>query len=922
MKQPFLKFLAAFVFMLVGMSMTLHAGTYATSLRVSNPDSTKPFDGSFSDTTGARLWFTLNGHADTVKVWVRKGNERIRKFDPLLNLAVGPHSVAWDGKDDSGKVVMNGRFNFEVFTSDTGNSSALWVQGWQNSVYLAAGTGLSSRDIEVVNDPMSPAFGNLILTEATTFYGFARMLSARADGSFQGEYGRALFPQGTSNIDPWFISIAKNGLQYVTSGSLNSIFVFRDSVMVNTIKDIAAPRGIVAVGNGDPTLLVATGKAVVRRMPNGAIDTVFAAAEALGYTEDVAVDDSGYVYVAFGASATAYTKVVRLSKTYQVIDTLTLPDYVTHLTIAYGADRASNADDIIYARARGANGGVFKLDYATTTFAKLFTPATSTSAYHSIATDLLGNIYYANPSNEWVRMYIAPTTAPRKWNTVGGEMNVMAPSNVIDNFNTTVGRFTGHPTFSGSTTGIDGGSTAVWNNANSASGAGGSIAITLLDNPSLTTAWGVRFLSGGGSPGNNFNLSPNGWVGFWMKTSQSPPGATVAIGLDDSGDPVTKRSVQLPVIGDGKWRLYQWNIADSNHWTPWVVTSGNKKIVGPTVSIDAVWFMADDNAGPWSLYLDDVSHNLNGPLGHDAGRGDVTNDGTISVLDASWILQHTVKLRQFNPQQIQTGDVNLSHNGVAVNAMDAAIVLANVVGKIPSLPWTQPPPPLNNINGNDPAPLSVMIASAKGTVGQKVTIPIYIPAELAGLRSAEMEVNFDPSLLKIINVAGTSLTQDFAVVSNVENNSIRIAMASAEAIQLGGQILNIEAEIIQTSQDIGFIVKNIYLNEKFVESATSVGAGLTEIPQTYELLQNYPNPFNPTTTIAYRLAERGFVELKVYDISGREVITLMSSVQDAGEHRITWNAEDSRGIKVSSGVYLYRVTSGSFTQIKKMVLLK
>jgi hypothetical protein len=88
-------------------------------------------------------------------------------------------------------------------------------------------------------------------------------------------------------------------------------------------------------------------------------------------------------------------------------------------------------------------------------------------------------------------------------------------------------------------------------------------------------------------------------------------------------------------------------------------------------------------------------------------------------------------------------------------------------------------------------------------------------------------------------------------------------------------------------------------------------------PDRFELNQNYPNPFNPTTTIAYSLAEPAQVSLKVYDMLGREVATLVDEYKEAGEHRVEFNATG-----IPSGVYFYKINAGSLTETKKMTLLK
>ncbi len=90
----------------------------------------------------------------------------------------------------------------------------------------------------------------------------------------------------------------------------------------------------------------------------------------------------------------------------------------------------------------------------------------------------------------------------------------------------------------------------------------------------------------------------------------------------------------------------------------------------------------------------------------------------------------------------------------------------------------------------------------------------------------------------------------------------------------------------------------------------------------YALLQNYPNPFNPSTIIKYSLAKAGPVSVKVYDVLGREVATLVNGdVQNAGPHQVTFNSNVLRG-GVASGVYFYKIESGSFRDVKKMMLLK
>jgi hypothetical protein len=97
---------------------------------------------------------------------------------------------------------------------------------------------------------------------------------------------------------------------------------------------------------------------------------------------------------------------------------------------------------------------------------------------------------------------------------------------------------------------------------------------------------------------------------------------------------------------------------------------------------------------------------------------------------------------------------------------------------------------------------------------------------------------------------------------------------------------------------------------------------LGPVPATYSLSQNFPNPFNPTTNIEFALPQHENVKLEVYDILGRLVTTLANTDMPAGTYRVVWNGKDSNGLPVASGLYLYRLQAGSFTSVKKMLLLK
>lgn len=92
---------------------------------------------------------------------------------------------------------------------------------------------------------------------------------------------------------------------------------------------------------------------------------------------------------------------------------------------------------------------------------------------------------------------------------------------------------------------------------------------------------------------------------------------------------------------------------------------------------------------------------------------------------------------------------------------------------------------------------------------------------------------------------------------------------------------------------------------------------LNEVPEKYSLGYNFPNPFNPSTTIRYAVLQQSLVTIKVFDILGNEVETLLNAEKSKGTYDLTWNAFNK-----PSGVYFYRIEAGAFIQTRKMLLMK
>lgn len=247
---------------------------------------------------------------------------------------------------------------------------------------------------------------------------------------------------------------------------------------------------------------------------------------------------------------------------------------------------------------------------------------------------------YATPNPNYVRL-----TAPPRPGTPAADplINVLT---VLDPFNGNEGRFTTAPTFSGSNRGI---ATATADYSIEAAQSGpGSEKLTIVRD-SQAVEGRLRFLSGGGTPANNRvtvgsqqrAMGATGYVGFFLKTEDA--GLSVNIALDDGyrlGATGMEISTALPLIADGKWHLYQWNLADANLWSNF--TGGNGTINGPNSFIDSIFINGGAPNQTSVLYLDTVAYNPTGNLNalivpEIFAATDFNKDGSVNAADlAMW----------------------------------------------------------------------------------------------------------------------------------------------------------------------------------------------------------------------------------------------------------------------------------------------
>jgi len=196
--------------------------------------------------------------------------------------------------------------------------------------------------------------------------------------------------------------------------------------------------------------------------------------------------------------------------------------------------------------------------------------------------------------------------------------------------------------------------------------------------------------------------------------------------------------------------------------------------------------------------------------------------------------------------------------------------------------------------------------------------------------TASVSWNIFTSPLAILNSDSTGVKDSTSFsyqikVFNYYQDALSFSLSGAPdslSIDSNGLITGNFGEM-DTTFNFSIIVNNQHSNSDTLKFKLVVSKNITGIdnqenlPDKFYLSQNYPNPFNPSTTIEYNIPKAGLVTLKIYDILGREVRTIVNKEKTAGSYKISFNASS-----FASGVYFYRLTSGGFTLIKKMVLLK
>lgn len=203
-------------------------------------------------------------------------------------------------------------------------------------------------------------------------------------------------------------------------------------------------------------------------------------------------------------------------------------------------------------------------------------------------------------------------------------------------------------------------------------------------------------------------------------------------------------------------------------------------------------------------------------------------------------------------------------------------------------------------------------------------VKINAVARLNFMRSAEMTItpygDLGSSWVTFNSMADVKVDENTRVLGTI--------VAPWKRVELGKNVFfkgSISAREIIVGEQVTFLYHtstNKASKENVVASESNATVEPAAVVTDFALEQNYPNPFNPSTTIRFSVPEAGPLTLHIYDLRGTLVKTLVSGTLTAGRHQIVWNGKNENGQPVASGMYLYRMQTGRFTQTKQMLLVR
>lgn len=358
-------------------------------------------------------------------------------------------------------------------------------------------------------------------------------------------------------------------------------------------------------------------------------------------------------------------------------------------------------------------------------------------------------------------------------------------------------------------------------------------------------------------------------------------------------------------------------------------------VAGETIppGVDTVVYAAfrifpDAPSGGVEIKLENARETINpgypsDPLGIVNGMfwvsayGDANLDHIVDIGDLIALIHYILGGVFFNPEQLVLADVN---QDAVIDVADLVAVIDMILGR-----WEGPTAPAY------PGPKAFVNLEYEGLLAgtsDEVNVLANLEVPVAG---AQMEIEYDPDQISFKVPQLSQRSEHFLVEYRDDGNGklvlVMYNMAN-QPIPIGeGSIISLPAVLNTFAQDnLDLQLKHVVLADEKA-ALIPVSSGAPSIPVAFELDQNYPNPFNPSTTIRFSLPSQAAAgslptTLRIYNVMGQLVRTLVDEPMTEGAHHVIWDGKDDSGDLVASGVYFYKLRSGNYENTKKMVLMK
>jgi len=289
-------------------------------------------------------------------------------------------------------------------------------------------------------------------------------------------------------------------------------------------------------------------------------------------------------------------------------------------------------------------------------------------------------------------------------------------------------------------------------------------------------------------------------------------------------------------------------------------------------------------------------------------QGDPSRNGLVSKLDAHLILQNITGSKVLAGPALEAADVSGDQK---ITTYDAALILKYVHGGLSCFPVQNICPPIDPVLDPGQPSAAQVFWDTPQVEETTTTIPLRLWSSDRPITSVFIAIPIEAPGIHIMQIE-LLISDNWNVVYHVTDSGVlNIALAGTTPITSGTLLaLRVAGRLDEVKLQGELWLDGERLNRLSIRPAS-------DFPRQFALRQNFPNPFNASTSIQYLIPEATDVSIDLYNILGQHVITLIRHPKAAGSYTLRVNTDN-----LSSGVYFYRLQAGSFTQVKKMVLIK